>query len=398
MSPKNTSLPYRIAILYALGMSNTTIKSKQRVRVAENLYRKGEARDAIYKAVIKRGGRLHERTFDTTDLTIAKRMLRDFEKEVEEKCAVSSDMTFEQLCERWKDSVRTHMKPGSLKRRECAINAVTPFMAGLSLRRIGKEQVEEWSEERGEMSERTYNIEHETIKALFDYAIEHRLKAKPNPIEGVSRRKEGKAVVIPPTRQEFQTLLDAMATEPKAKEAVFLVQFLAYSGMRINEARHVQWRDVNFERETFLITGGDEGNKNGEQREIPLFPALRDLLLERGVGKARDYILINDCAQTALVSASKKMGIPEGEHFTHHKMRHFFASNALENPEVTFPILASWLGHKDGGILAAKTYGHLRKGHSHAVAKFMTFSYKPTPKKPAANSSGDSGIFVQMPR
>jgi hypothetical protein len=47
-----------------------------------------------------------KKTFDTTDITIAKRMLRDFEKEVEGKTAVFSDMTFEQLCERRKDSIR----------------------------------------------------------------------------------------------------------------------------------------------------------------------------------------------------------------------------------------------------------------------------------------------------
>jgi integrase len=379
------------------GMSNTTYKSRQRIRVAENLYRKGDDRDAKYKAVIKRDGRLHEKTFETTELAIAKRMLRDFEKEVEEKCAVSSDLTFEQLCERWKDSVRAHMKPKSLKRRESAINAMTPFFGGLKLRQIGREQAQDWSEERGEMSERTYNIEHETIKTLFKYASEHRLKAGTNPIDGISRRKEGKAIVIPPTREEFGTLLDTMNAEPKAKESVFLVQLLAYSGMRVNEARHVQWKHVDFKRDTLLITSGADGNKNHEQREIPLFPALRELLLERGAGKPNEYLVEHDDALTALVSASGKMGIAEGEHFTHHKMRHFFASNALENPEVTFPVLAGWLGHKDGGILAAKTYGHLRKGHSHSVAKFMTFSYRPGAKG-QPTPSDESETSARTPR
>lgn len=32
------------------------------------------------------------------------------------------------------------------------------------------------------------------------------------------------------------------------------------------------------------------------------------------------------------------------------------------------------LGHKDGGVLVAKTYGHLRDTHSHEMAKRMTFS------------------------
>jgi hypothetical protein len=35
--------------------------------------------------------------------------------------------------------------------------------------------------------------------------------------------------------------------------------------------------------------------------------------------------------------------------------------------------LGEWLGHKDGGTLVAKTYGHLRTEHSAAMAQKMTF-------------------------
>jgi hypothetical protein len=40
---------------------------------------------------------------------------------------------------------------------------------------------------------------------------------------------------------------------------------------------------------------------------------------------------------------------------------------------VDFKAIAGWLGHKDGGVLAAKTYGHLRNEHSAAMAQRMTF-------------------------
>ena len=54
-------------------------------------------------------------------------------------------------------------------------------------------------------------------------------------------------------------------------------------------------------------------------------------------------------------------------------MRHFFCSNAIE-AGIDFKVIAEWLGHKDGGILVARTYGHLRAEHSTAMAKRMTFS------------------------
>ena len=35
---------------------------------------------------------------------------------------------------------------------------------------------------------------------------------------------------------------------------------------------------------------------------------------------------------------------------------------------VDLPTLASWLGHKDGGVLAAQFYGHLCRKHSTSMA------------------------------
>ena len=53
-------------------------------------------------------------------------------------------------------------------------------------------------------------------------------------------------------------------------------------------------------------------------------------------------------------------------------MRHFFCSNAIE-AGCDFKVIAGWLGHKDGGVLVAMTYGHLRSEHSAAMAKRIVF-------------------------
>ena len=53
-------------------------------------------------------------------------------------------------------------------------------------------------------------------------------------------------------------------------------------------------------------------------------------------------------------------------------MRHFFCSNAIE-AGCDFKVIAGWLGHKDGGVLVAQTYGHLRNEHSAAMAQRITF-------------------------
>ncbi len=39
-------------------------------------------------------------------------------------------------------------------------------------------------------------------------------------------------------------------------------------------------------------------------------------------------------------------------------------------------ITSRWLGHKDGGALAMKVYGHLRDSHSVSMAQKVTFDEK----------------------
>jgi len=40
--------------------------------------------------------------------------------------------------------------------------------------------------------------------------------------------------------------------------------------------------------------------------------------------------------------------------FTHHSLRHYFVSNAIE-AGVDFKTIAAWVGHKDGALFVAKT-------------------------------------------
>jgi hypothetical protein len=50
-----------------------------------------------------------------------------------------------------------------------------------------------------------------------------------------------------------------------------------------------------------------------------------------------------------------------------------------------FPTVSRWLGHKDGGALAMKTYGHLRREHSIAQAQRVTFSPVTTKQRISGN-------------
>jgi hypothetical protein len=81
---------------------------------------------------------------------------------------------------------------------------------------------------------------------------------------------------------------------------------------------------------------------------------------------------VREC-QKAIDSACRKLEITR---FTHHDLRHLFATRCIESG-VDIPTVSRWLGHKDGGALAMKTYGHLRDLHSTTMAQKVVFSEAP---------------------
>ena len=76
---------------------------------------------------------------------------------------------------------------------------------------------------------------------------------------------------------------------------------------------------------------------------------------------------------------------------THHDLRHLFATRCIESG-VDIPTVSRWLGHRDGGALAMRTYGHLRDQHSTEMAQRVTFM-----KTIAAESSAPQHTLSMKP-
>lgn len=55
-----------------------------------------------------------------------------------------------------------------------------------------------------------------------------------------------------------------------------------------------------------------------------------------------------------------------------HDLRHYFCSVCVM-AGIDFMTIAAWLGHKDGGILVGKVYGHLLDEHRQKAAKLVNF-------------------------
>ena len=103
-----------------------------------------------------------------------------------------------------------------------------------------------------------------------------------------------------------------------------------------------------------------------------MIPALRQLLerlREQRQPQPSDLICkVSEC-QGALTRACRIVGCAR---LTHHSLRHLFATRCVESG-MDIPTVANWLGHSDGGMLALKIYGHLRREHSQAMAQRVSF-------------------------
>ena len=342
-------------------------------KVAECLYRRTSS--GVYYALVKRGGKQYRRSLKTADRKLAERSLAEFRQKVErlDPTKTRSNLTFAECAKQWLGTVVPHLKVSSARRRETSVAQILPYLGSIPIRNITSAGCEQWVAKRSPgVAASTYNNERDTIIAVLNFAKREGLLLD-NPALVLRRRKLGKASIVIPSRQEFEKLVATLrGLDVRYRDAADLLELLAYSGMRLAEAVSILWGDIDFKNSRFTVTGGATGTKNHEARVVPLFPAMREFL-ERsrptGEIKADERIVGIAKATKAMAKACKLAGIAI---FTHHCMRHYFVSNAIE-AGVDFKTIAAWVGHKDGGLLVAKTYGHLRDTHSFEMAKRMTF-------------------------
>jgi integrase len=202
-----------------------------------------------------------------------------------------------------------------------------------------------------------------------------------------------------PTTEQFDRLLAAIETSgaAQAKDCADLVRFLSFTGCRVAEMKQALWRDVDWQKNEITVHSVKRRLTSGTavDRVVPMITALRQLL-ERLQKKQQpqpdDRICkVSEC-QGALTRGCKIVACAR---LTHHSLRHLFATRCVESG-IDIPTVARWLGHSDGGMLALKIYGHLRREHSQAMAQKVTFGSEPLPTRPQdhenqkANAAGKS--------
>ncbi|HVU09077.1 MAG TPA: site-specific integrase [Verrucomicrobiae bacterium] len=299
-----------------------------------------------------------------------------------QKAVARGKMTFADALQTYRERLQGDhsLKDRSKAYREERITALLkswPDLAQTDVARISKANCLTWAAEYGRAaSPSAFNNTVGTFKLILAIAVEAGARYD-NPAIHIKRKKVRQKLLQLPSQKQFVELVTTIRNGEGgwAERCADLVEFLAYGGCRKGEAARVNGQDCDFEKGEITVLGDPAtGTKNWEIRRIPMIPDMRRLLerlkKERGEMEfsSKPVMLVHEC-QGAIDTACKKLGIAR---ITHHDLRHLFATRCIESG-VDIPTVSRWLGHKDGGALAMKVYGHLRDSHSTAMAQKVTF-------------------------
>lgn len=273
----------------------------------------------------------------------------------------------------------TSLKPATKEYRHKTIKYLFRSWQDLENRipaKVSEGECKDWAHRyHAQFSETLFNNTVDSLRHIFELAIGRGLIAR-NPALAVNKVRVPQKKLELPSSEQFKRIVEHVRSSGSATSQGCgdLVEFLAYSGCRINEAARVRWADVDYTKGRIWIAPG----KNDSDRYIPLLEPMR-ALLERIKEKPRwfrsetrrgqGYILSVCECEEALTKACVKA---EAHRITHHDLRHLFATRCIESG-IDIPTVSKWLGHRDGGVLAMKVYGHLRDEHFDRMAARVSF-------------------------
>lgn len=217
------------------------------------------------------------------------------------------------------------------------------------LKSISQQDVEDlkvkW-QERGN-SPRTVNTKLAKLSKLFNHAVDFgildwRPKTKFNKV------RKGRIRAL--SSNEEGALLGSL----KPEFAMF-AQFLLYTGARVSEALHLDWKDVDFENDS--VTFWD--TKNGDERTIPLVAKSREALIyanDHMPGPKPWSAVMYDTFIKAWRRAKREAGLGDDPQVVPHVLRHTCATR-LGKGRMDPLRLQKWMGHTT--LDMTKRYTHL---------------------------------------
>lgn len=231
----------------------------------------------------------------------------------------------------------------------------------------------------GGLSPKTLRLHKNVLQLAFKEAMRHKL-IRSNPCELVRLPKLERREYEWYSASEINTLLETIKDEPLHP----LIQTTVMYGLRRSEVLGLQWQSIDFDTNTILIrhtvsmstkvVEKDKTKNKSSYRSFPLFPEIRELLLQLKEEEQKNREFFGDAyvendyifkwANGAMYDPSyishkfgdllRKYSLP---HIRFHDLRHSCASLLLAKG-CSLKDVQDWMGHADIKM-TCNIYGHL---------------------------------------
>ena len=294
------------------------------------------------------------------------------EKERSPRCIfMSADMTVDELFTLWFES-KYSLKPATKYNYKRLYNLyIKNELGALKISKIDRKIMYEFRMKclREKSQKKRYNMKFTVVlNHIFEYAVQNELLYK-NPILGLFDEdvhyKNNRRVGL--TESEEQALLSALEGDPYK----FVIEFLLLTGLRVNEAMALTWKDLDFENSLIYISkslgyyGGSTDYKryittpktDNSVRSVYMPVYLRDTLLSMprndsvSIDDFSGFIFVSksgrpylaNAINKSLKNAANKAGITKS--VTCHVLRHTYTTRLIERGTNIRAVQAQ-LGHK----------------------------------------------------
>jgi integrase len=342
-------------------MKTLDSKKKSRFeRVEPGLFRYKPS--GSYYTVLKKDGKTKWRNLKTHDKATARRMLADEREADAELDSNLSGLEIGQLADKYLESIATHPHKTLVTRRAMIKRLLAHFPATRKVGEIKPSELASWIAALP-VKAVTQNEYARVTKEIFKIALADRVILK-SPAAELKRRKVHDPVRLTPSWEQFKAMVSnvrAQVFNADCKDSGDFLEFMGLAGLGQAELKNLTWGDVDLAKNRMKI----RRVKTGRFFDVPIYPQLRPLLerLHAERGDSERILKISD-GKKALSAACKRLGYPA---YTQRALRRAFITRAIELG-LDFKVIAQTQGHSDGGVLVAKTYGHLRQEHLEAMA------------------------------
>ena len=218
---------------------------------------------------------------------------------------------------------------------------ILPYFGHVPLQDIDSDLIEDFEIDQTEkgLSSKFIKDTIGILRMLLNFAVAKRKLAYcPHFTVSAKIKKKKPKYLTPAERDIFLAYL-------AENEALYfpIIQFTAFTGTRMGEARSLTWGDVDFDQDnpsirihrTLDIDGEFKGTKTNQERRIPLHPivfrSLKELWLNTPLKEKDDFIFLNTknnphsptTLHKVVVRGSIESGVPR---ISYHALRHTFAT------------------------------------------------------------------------